>query len=218
MSPASSIPILPVPWPALRRNLVAILRGITPEEIGGIGVTLIEAGFEAIEVPLNSPDPLASIGRLAAIAPPHVLVGAGTVLSVADVDRVAAAGGRLIVSPNADPAVIGRARDRGLVAMPGVFTATEAFAALAAGASALKFFPANVLGPAGIAALKAVLPKDVLVGAVGGVAEGDFAAYATAGCRAFGLGSGLYKPGDEADTVGARARRAVAAWDAVFPG
>jgi 2-dehydro-3-deoxyphosphogalactonate aldolase len=203
-------------WPTLARNLVAILRGVTPDAVEAIGDRLAEAGFEAIEVPLNSPDPFTSIGLLASRLPRTVLVGAGTVLTPDAVDRVAEAGGRLMVSPNVDPAVIRRASERGMVTMPGVFTPTEAFAAIAAGASALKFFPASALGASGIGAVKAVLPPDVVIGAVGGVAEGDFEAYAKTGVTAFGLGSSLYKAGFTADEVEVRARAAVVAWDRVF--
>jgi 2-dehydro-3-deoxyphosphogalactonate aldolase len=206
-----------VPWPRLARNLVAILRGVTPGEVGAIGDRLVEAGFEAIEVPLNSPDPLESIALLAGRLPPSVLVGAGTVLTVEAVAAVADAGGRLMVSPNIDPVVVRAASARGMVTMPGVLTPTEAFAALAAGASALKVFPASAIGAGGIGAMRAVLPKDVVVGAVGGVADGDFATYARAGVTAFGLGSSLYKAGFSADEVARRAAAAVAAWDAAFP-
>ncbi len=203
-------------WPKLTRDLVAILRGVGPGEIEAIGDALVEEGFEAIEVPLNSPDPFRSIDKLAARHGARCLIGAGTVLTEADCGRVADAGGRLMVSPNVDPAVIGAARARGMVTMPGVFTPTEALQALAAGASGLKFFPAGALGPSGIAAIKAILPADALVAAVGGVSEASFADYARIGVRAFGLGSGLYRPGDAADTVRDRARRAVAAYDAVY--
>jgi 2-dehydro-3-deoxyphosphogalactonate aldolase len=209
------------PWPAVRRGLVAILRGVTPDQAPAIGEALLDAGFEVIEVPLNSPDPFRSIKLLAALGAArkggHVLIGAGTVLTPDAVDAVAAAGGRLIVSPNVDAAVIGRARERGLVSMPGVFTPTEAFAALAAGASGLKFFPASILGPSGIAAIKAVLPKGALVAAVGGVGDADYAAYAKIGVSVFGLGSGLYRPGATAADVATRARAAVTAYDAAFP-
>jgi 2-dehydro-3-deoxyphosphogalactonate aldolase len=207
-----------VPWPRLARNLVAILRGVKPDEVEAIADALVDAGFSALEVPLNSPDPLESIARLARHLPPSVLVGAGTVLTPAMANAVADAGGRLMVSPNVDPAVIRAAAARGMVTMPGVFTPTEAFTALAAGASGLKIFPAAALGPAGIGAMMAVLPKEVVVGAVGGVADADFAAYAKVGVTAFGLGSSLYKPGFTAADVAARARAAVAAYDAMPPG
>ena len=208
----------PVAWPALRRDLVAILRGLPPGDCESIVATLVEAGFEAIEIPLNSPDPFRSIAAAARIAPPGLLIGAGTVLNVDAVDRLAEAGGRLLVSPNVDREVLARAARYGMVTMPGVFTPTEALAAAAAGASALKFFPANVLGPDGIAAIRAVLPAELPVGAVGGVSETDFAAYARVGIRHFGLGSSLYRPGDSASVVRGRADRAVASYDAVHGG
>jgi 2-dehydro-3-deoxyphosphogalactonate aldolase len=204
--------------PPLRRPLVAILRGLRPEEAEGIVAALIGAAFEAIEIPLNSPDPFRSIALAARMAPPGVLIGAGTVLSEADLDRLEAAGGRLMVAPNVAPAVIAAATARGMVTLPGVFTATEALAAAAAGASGLKFFPASALGPGGIRAIRAVLPPDLPVMAVGGVSEGDFAAYARAGIRAFGLGTSLYAPGITPAEIGARARRVVAAWDAACGG
>jgi 2-dehydro-3-deoxyphosphogalactonate aldolase len=204
------------PWPQLGRSIVAILRGVRPDEASAIGRAVFEAGIEAIEVPLNSPDPFRSIETIAADLPAGALVGAGTVLDPADVDRLAAAGGRLLVAPNVDVAVLTRASEHSLVTMPGVFTPTEAFTAIRAGASALKFFPASVLGPKGIAAIGAVLPKDVVVGVVGGVSETDFADYARIGVRTFGLGSSLYKPGMSAADVAARASAAVVAWDNVF--
>ncbi|SMH31776.1 2-dehydro-3-deoxy-6-phosphogalactonate aldolase [Mesorhizobium australicum] len=203
------------PWPKLKRNIVAILRGVTPDEIADIGDALHEAGVEAIEVPLNSPDPFRSIELLAKRLP-DALTGAGTVVRIGDVDRLHQAGGRLLVAPNVDPAILARAAEFGMVTMPGVFTATEAFLAHHAGASALKFFPASVLGPAGISALRAVLPREAVVGAVGGVSEADFAAYAKAGVVAFGLGSSLYKPGLDRIEVAKRAKAAVTAYDEVF--
>lgn len=203
------------PWPRLKRDIVAILRGVRPDEARDIARAVFEAGIEAIEVPLNSPDPFRSIAAIAADLP-DALVGAGTVLDPADVDRLAAAGGRLLVAPNVDAAVLARAAEHALVTMPGVFTPTEAFAAIRAKASALKFFPASVLGPKGIAAIGAVLPKAVTVGVVGGVSEADFADYAKVGVRTFGLGSSLYKPGMSVADVAARAAAAVAAWDSVF--
>lgn len=204
------------PFPKLRRGLVAILRGLTPQEAVAVGEVVHSAGIEAIEVPLNSPKPFASIEQLVTVLPATALVGAGTVLSPGDVDDLFQAGGRLLVSPNIDAGVMARAAQHGLVTMPGVFTPTEAFQAIRLGASALKFFPASVLGPGGIAAMRAVLPKDVVVGAVGGVSENDFASYRTAGVGVFGLGSSLFKPGMSAAEVGERARAAVAGWDAVF--
>lgn len=204
-----------ISWLKLRYPLVAILRGIRPEETEAIVGALIETGFEAIEIPLNSPEPFVSIEKAARLAPANVLIGAGTVLSVEDVDRLNDAGGRLLVSPNVEPEVIRRASHHGMVTMPGVFTPTEAFAAIRAGASALKFFPASVLGADGIKAVRAVLPKDMPVGAVGGVSEADFATYVAAGVNCFGLGSSLYKAGFGVADVRERALRAAAAWDAI---
>lgn len=205
-----------VPWPPLRRALVAILRGVTPDMIEDIADVLVETGFEAIEIPLNSPDPFTSIARLATRHGTRALVGGGTILTPEAVDQVAAAGGRLMVSPNFRADVVTRAADRGMVTMPGVFTATEAFAALDAGASGLKIFPAGSLGPGGIAALRAVLPPNTVIGAVGGVGPETMRSYIAAGVTAFGLGTGLYRPGDGPDTVRARARAAVAAYDSAI--
>ena len=204
------------PWPRFRRDLVAILRGVQPHEVDAIADALVEEGFEAIEVPLNSPDPFRSIERLAVRLGPLCLVGAGTVLTAADCRRVAEAGGRLMVSPNVDIAVLAAAAEAEMVSMPGVFTPTEAFQALAAGASGLKFFPAGALGPGGIAAVKAVLPRDVVIAVVGGISDTSFADYARIGVRAFGLGSSLYRPGDDAAAVRRSAKSAVVAYDAAF--
>lgn len=200
-------------WPSLRRGLVAILRGITPDEAEAMADVLIGEGFEVLEVPLNSPDPCTSIARMVARHGDHALIGGGTMLSVADVDRVAAAGGRLMISPNIRPDVIRHAAGLGMVTMPGVLTPTEAFAALEAGASGLKFFPANLLGPQGIAALMAVLPRDTVVGAVGGVGATNMAEYIRAGVTTFGLGASVYRPGDGADVVRQKARALVTAYD-----
>ena len=205
-----------VPWPDLKRSLVAILRGLTPQACEAVVGGLIEAGFEAIEIPLNSPEPFRSIEIAARMAPGNVLIGAGTVLSPEAVDALDSAGGRLLVSPNVDAAVLTRAGERGMVTMPGCFTPTEAFQALAAGASALKFFPAVTLGPAGVSAIRAVLPAKTVVGVVGGVSEADFEAFGKVGVRAFGLGSSLFKPSMSAADVAARGRAAVAAYDRTF--
>jgi 2-dehydro-3-deoxyphosphogalactonate aldolase len=203
------------PWPKLRRDLVAILRGLPPEEATAVGRAVFEAGIEAIEVPLNSPEPFRSIATIAAELP-QALVGAGTVVDPDDVQRLAQAGGRLLVAPNVDPAVLTSASAHGMVTMPGVFTPSEAFVAIKARASALKFFPATALGSKGVSAISAVLPKGTVIGVVGGVSEVDFADYAKIGVRTFGLGSSLYKPGMSAADVGERAAAAVAAWDRVF--
>lgn len=207
-----------IPFPEMRYPLVAILRGLRPEETEGVVGALIETGFTAIEIPLNSPEPFRSIEIAARMAPEGVLIGAGTVLTTADVASLDAAGGRLMVSPNVEPEVIVAARERGMVTLPGVFTPTEALAAARAGATGLKFFPANVLGAAGIAAIRAVLPRDLLIAAVGGVGDENFAEYVRAGITAFGLGSSLYKPGMSAGEVRERSVRTIAAYDAALAG
>lgn len=203
-------------FPTLQRSLVAILRGLDPADAEAVGAAIFEAGIHALEVPLNSPDPFRSIAILARTLPDGALVGAGTVLAAADVDRLAESGGRLLVSPNIDATVMERAALHALVTMPGVFSPTEAFLAIRLGASALKFFPASVLGPGGIAAVRAVLPPDMPVGVVGGISEADFPAYAKVGVRLFGLGSSLFRPGMSVADVASRARAAVQAWDGVF--
>jgi len=194
-----------------RCPLVAILRGITPTDIDAVGDTLLEAGFSLIEVPLNSPEPLVSIERLAKRLAGRAVVGAGTVLTPAQVADVAAAGGRIIVSPNIDHHVIAATVEAGLASLPGCFTPTDAFTALAAGAHALKFFPAEVLSPAGVKAIGAVLPKGVPRLAVGGVTPDTLPAWRAAGIDGFGLGSALYRPGASAADVGVAARAFVAA-------
>ncbi|WP_353643894.1 2-dehydro-3-deoxy-6-phosphogalactonate aldolase [Mesorhizobium sp. WSM2239] len=204
------------PFPKLAHGLVAILRGLRPEEAVDMASAVFEAGIEAIEVPLNSPDPFTSIERIVSALPPSALLGAGTVLTADHVDRLADTGGRLLVSPNIDAGVMHRAAHHGLVTMPGVFTPSEAFQALRLGASALKFFPASVLGPKGIAAIMAVLPADAVVGAVGGVSDKNFADYAKIGVRTFGLGSSLFAPGMSVAAVRERAEAAVSAWRAAF--
>ncbi len=193
--------------------LVAILRGLEPFEAVGIGGAIVDAGFPALEVPLNSPDPLGSIRLLADALGHRALIGAGTVLNAAEVGQVAEAGGRLIVSPNCDPEVIRAAKAQGLICLPGVFTASEAFQALAAGADGLKIFPASVMGAGGIAALRAVLPRGTLVFGVGGVGPGEFAAYRAAGCDGFGVGGALYRPGAERDSVASAAEALCRAWE-----
>ncbi|MBR0753782.1 2-dehydro-3-deoxy-6-phosphogalactonate aldolase [Bradyrhizobium jicamae] len=209
---------MPVLFPPMRRPLVAILRGIKPAETEAIVGRLIEAGMTAIEIPLNSPEPFRSIELAAKQAPRDVLIGAGTVLTTADVDRLHGVGGRLMVSPNVDAEVLARAGHHGMVTLPGVFSPTEALLALKSGASGLKFFPASVLGAAGITAIRAVLPPDALIAAVGGVSEKNFAEYIKAGIRAFGMGSSLYKPGMSAANVAERAKVTVEAYDAAVQG
>lgn len=191
--------------------LIAILRGLPPEHAEDVGAALIDAGLRIIEVPLNSPDPLVSIARLAARFGGEALIGAGTVLDPADVARIAEAGGGLIVAPNTDVWVIRAAKAAGLASAPGCFTPTEAFAALEAGADALKLFPAEAASPAVVKALRAVLPRDVPLIVVGGITPAGMAAYRAAGANGFGLGSALYSPGMTAAEVGQRARAFVAA-------
>lgn len=200
-------------FPPLRRGLIAILRGLPPDDAEAVGAALVEAGFEAIEVPMNSPRPLVSVERLVKRFGDVAMIGAGTVLTAAEVHAVAMAGGRLIVAPNLDAEVLSATAERRMVSMPGVFSPTEALSALRRGASALKFFPAVGMGAAGIGAIRAILPQQTLVGAVGGVTEADFPSYWAAGTRLFGLGSSLYKPGEKPAEVAAKARAIVTAYD-----
>lgn len=194
-----------------RMPLVAILRGLTPDEALPALEALTSAGLRVVEVPLNSPEPLESLKRLAARAPADVLIGAGTVLAVEEVHAVAATGAKLIVAPNVDAAVIGEAKRLGLVALPGVMTPSEAFAALDAGADALKLFPAEVLPPPFVKALRAVLPASTLLLPVGGIAARNIPDYAAAGADGFGIGSALYKPGLPPDALKRNAEALVAA-------
>ena len=196
-------------------GIIAILRGITLDEVAGVGDALYEAGIRIVEVPLNSPEPLRSITALAARFQGRMIVGAGTVLDTESVDRVSSAGGQISVSPDCNHAVIACAIERGLVPLPGVFTPTEAFAAVRAGARHLKLFPAEAASPVTVKAWKAVLPREVSVYAVGGVTPANMKAWADAGCSGFGIGSNIYKPGMSAEDVGSAARGFVAAWDAL---
>ncbi|WP_396430102.1 2-dehydro-3-deoxy-6-phosphogalactonate aldolase [Limnohabitans sp.] len=180
--------------------LIAILRGLTPAEAPGIGQALISSGFAIIEVPLNSPEPLQSIALLSQQFP-QALMGAGTVLNAQQVKDVHAAGGRLIVSPNFNPVVVAQALALGMVVLPGVCTPSEAFAALAAGAHGLKLFPAEMISPAAVKALRAILPPQAALMPVGGITPDNMAAYRAAGANGFGLGSALYAPGRNADQV-----------------
>jgi 2-dehydro-3-deoxyphosphogalactonate aldolase len=186
--------------------LIAVLRGITPPEVDAVGDALFAAGFRVLEVPLNSTDAFDSIGRLARRFGDRCLIGAGTVIEVADVARVRDAGGRIVVMPHADLAVVREAKRLGMVCCPGVATPTEAFAALAAGADALKMFPAEALPPAALKAWRAVLPKGTPVFAVGGIRPDNMAPYWAAGASGFGTGSNLYKPGASAEDVAKVAR------------
>lgn len=192
--------------------LIAILRGVTPDEIVPVGRALHAAGFRVIEIPLNSPDPLESIRRLTAELGNDCLIGAGTVLTEQQVKDVADAGGRLVVSPNANLAVIRATKAAGLVSAPGVATPSEGFAALEAGADALKLFPAEQLGPAVLKAWRAVFPKDLPMLPVGGITPDNMTPYVNAGANGFGLGSALYKPGLTAEQVGSNAEAFASAW------
>lgn len=193
-------------------GLVAILRGVAPDAVLGIAEVLIDAGFKIIEVPLNSPQPIDSISRLSARFGAQALIGAGTVTTADDVTAVAAAGGRLIVMPHSDLAVIAAAKRAGLFVVPGIATPTEAFAALTAGADGLKLFPAEALPAAVLKAMRAVLPPQTMVFPVGGITPTSMAEYRQAGAAGFGLGSALYKPGDGPAAVAAKAAAFVAAW------
>lgn len=204
-------------WNSMPRRIVAILRGLQPDETEAVIMALIGAGIRAIEIPLNRPHAMQSVEiavRSAQVAGQACLVGAGTVLSAAAVRQVHEAGGNLIVAPNHDPQVVRAARSAAMVTLPGVFTATEALAALADGATGLKFFPASVLGPAGVAAIGTILPEDASVCAVGGVGPDDFAAWMKAGITGFGIGSSLYQPGRTTAEIGAAAAALVTAYDA----
>lgn len=196
--------------------IIAIIRGVKPDEVLAIADALYSAGIRIIEVPMNSPDPLESIKRLGTLSD-RILHGAGTVLSPEVVDQVAAAGGRIIVSPNTDAAVIAHTVARGLISMPGVGSATEAFAAYKAGARYLKLYPASTYGPKHVKALLDVLPKDAVVQPVGGVGPDQMADWWAAGARGFGMGGDLYKPGFTPDQVHERAVAAVAAVRALHP-
>lgn len=194
--------------------LIAILRGLRPEEAVDTAAALTGAGFTILEVPLNSPDPLDSIRRMVTAAP-DAIVGAGTVLTRDQVGRVADAGGRIIIAPNFDPRVAAEARRLSLAYCPGVGTVSEAFAALEAGAAALKLFPAEMIPPAAVRAMRAVLPRETRLLPVGGIDPSTMAGYVRAGANGFGLGSALYKPGQDAAATGRRAQDFMSAWQAL---
>ncbi len=196
------------------RELIAILRGVTPEECLSVTEALVTAGITMIEVPLNSPRPFDSIAAMVKSFGADAQIGAGTVLDVAQVHAVAQTGGRLAVSPDCNPAVIAESIKLGLLSYPGVFTPTEAFAAIRAGATGLKLFPAFKIGADGLRAMRAVLPATMPVYAVGGVGPDDFVTWRNAGATGFGIGTALYSPGMSAQDVAARAAKLVAAWDA----
>lgn len=194
--------------------LIAILRGLKPDEAVEVGEAIVAAGFRCLEVPLNSPEPLESIRRLRQALDGRALVGAGTVLNVAAAREVAQAGGQLIISPNTNVEVIAETKTLGLLSLPGFFTPSEAFAALNAGADALKLFPAEIAGPKGLKAVRAVLPAETRIYAVGGVDSDSMAAWRSAGASGFGIGSAVFKPGQSAEQVGRQAAAFVAAWRA----
>ena len=204
------------PWPPAL-PLVAILRGLQPERAVEVARVLFDAGFRALEVPLNRPGAIAAIAAVVRIAPADACIGAGTVLDIAQVDAVGDTGATLIVSPHFDPAVVRRARERGMRTVPGVFTASEAFAAWRAGASALKIFPAEAMTHAGLKGLTTVLPADLELWPVGSISTDNMAAWRDAGATGFGLGGGLFKPELGVAEIGARARAHVDAWNASAP-
>ena len=200
-------------WLEGKSPLVAILRGLEPERAVDVASALLESGFDILEVPMNSPEPLRSIGSIAAAIGDRALVGAGTVLAEQQVDRLIDAGARLVVSPNCNPAVIAHAAARSMVVLPGVFTASEMFAAIDAGASGLKIFPDELMKPTGIKAAKAVLPPDVPVLVVGGIHAGNMRDYLIAGATGFGMGGSVFRPGKPLEQIAQDARAIVEAFN-----
>ena len=203
-------------WPP-KTPLVAILRGLQPERAVEIGRVLFDIGFRALEVPLNRPGALRAIAVLVPVAPADAAIGAGTVLDTMSVDAVGDTGATLIVSPHFDPAIVRRARERGMRSVPGVFTASEAFAAWRAGADALKIFPAEAMPHTGLQALTTVLPREMPLWPVGGIVAGNMTAWRRAGATGFGLGGGLFKPEFTVPEIAARAREYMDAWEASTP-
>ena len=199
----------------MSRPLIAILRGVQPSEAVSIAGVILEAGIDKIEVPLNSPNPFDSIRAIAKKYGNQALIGAGTVLTVAQVKQVRAAGGQLVVSPNCDPNVIRATIAEGMQSWPGVFTPSEALTALKAGATGLKLFPGDMAGPNGLKAMRAILPIGTKVYAVGGTAPDNFSQWVEASANGFGLGTAIYKPGDTAETVTIKARAIVKAYDSI---
>jgi 2-dehydro-3-deoxyphosphogalactonate aldolase len=199
----------------MSRPIIAILRGVQPAEAVAISGVILAAGIDKIEVPLNSPSPLESISAITEAYGNRALIGAGTVLTAVQVQQVKAAGGQLVVSPNCDPAVIAATIAAGMQSWPGIFTTSEAFTALQAGATGLKLFPSDVAGPKGLKAMRAILPVGTQVYAVGGAGPENFAEWVAASADGFGLGSAIYKPGDTPERVATKAQAIVAAFDAI---
>ena len=199
----------------MSRPIIALLRGVQPAEAVAIAGVILAAGIDKIEVPLNSPSPLESISAIAKAYGDRALIGAGTVLTIAQVQQVRVAGGKLAVSPNCDPAVITATIAAGMQSWPGIFTPSEAFTALQAGATGLKLFPGDMAGPKGLKAMRAILPIGTQVYAVGGAGPENFVEWVAASANGFGLGSAIYKPGDTPETVAAKAQAIVAAFDAI---
>ena len=199
----------------MSRPIIAILRGVQPAEAVAVSGVILAAGIDKIEVPLNSPSPLESISAIAEAYGNRALIGAGTVLTAVQVQQVKAAGGQLVVSPNCDPAVIAATIAAGMQSWPGIFTTSEAFTALQAGATGLKLFPSDVAGPKGLKAMRAILPVGTQVYAVGGAGPENFAEWVAASADGFGLGSAIYKPGDTPERVATKAQAIVAAFDAI---